>query len=119
MEERDNARHVVRALESAQAAVRISNKGTPYTTLSQGDLVEIRAYKKAALEDAKRVQDHVLDKIHPEIRTHFRDEFQRGLELQLRNLTSGDVASEVRGSALVNRWADWFNSNRSQIKIPK
>ena len=88
---------------------------------SRDDLLPVIANFREALNYARSVEDDVLDQIHPEIRTRWRSELERGIELRLRNLESptGDINAEIEGSSLLDRFGDWWDANKSEIRIPK
>ncbi len=117
--EKENAGHFVQALNHSLQAIRISNAGDPFGVITEAEVSEIIRLNRAALHEAALVRDDVLDKTHPELRRHFREEWQRGVELVTRNLEEGNWSAEVRGAALLNRWADWYLANRAGIRVPK
>jgi len=88
---------------------------------SRDDLLPVIASFREALDYARSVDDDVLDKIHPEIKTRWRSELERGIELRLRNLESptGDINAEFEGSSLLDRFGDWWDANKGEIRIPK
>lgn len=74
---------------------------------------------RVALFEAKLLRDEVLAKANEELPKQFRNLYQQSLELRLRNLELGDMTAEIKGSALHDQWVEWFNANRSAIRIPK
>ena len=72
-----------------------------------------------ALQYAEIVTDEVLDKVHPKIRGRWRGEMEEGIRLRLINFHEGDVQAEIKGSALLDRFGDWWNTNKPDIKISK
>ncbi len=58
---------------------------------------------RQALTYAETVSDRVLDKVHPNIRSHWREELEQGLRERIKNFESGDVRAEIKGSALRSR----------------
>lgn len=128
-EEMKNIEHFYRSQEADLAAVDIDNRigfsisseagSFNFRKARESDIesyFQILKYKEIALQEAELVKDSVLDKAHPELREHFRKEYQRGLELQL---TKNDVTAGLMGSALHNQWVDWVNTHKHEIKIPK
>ena len=71
-----------------------------------------------ALASARKVDDRFLDKVHPEIKKHFREEFQAALELARQNLDHPDSKSAHRSEELFAAFVDWFNANRDDIHMP-
>ncbi len=116
--EKENAGHFVQALSHSLQAIRISNAAGA-GVIPEAELSEIIRLNRAALHEAALVRDDVLDKMYPDLRRHFREAWQPGVELVTRNLEEGDFSLEVRGQALLDRWADWYTANRAGIRIPK
>lgn len=119
VEEKANGRHFFQSLEARQAATRLSNQGSPYSKLNENDRKQLIQLLGTALEEARLVRDDVLVKAHPELKQHFRSEYQKGLELQKKNLEEGDARAEIEGSVLDDRFGDWLAANRNEIRIPK
>lgn len=118
-EEKLNIRHYFLAAEADIAAVRLTNSGAAYSSMSQADMKELLRLRKLALGEALLVRDEVLAKAHPEMPKHWRSEFQRSQELQIRDLEYNDPSAEAQAVVLHGRWVDWANSNRRAIKIPR
>jgi len=118
-EEKANSRHFFQSLEARQAATRLSNQGSPFSKLSENDRKHLIQLLGTALEEATLVRDDVLVKAHPEVKQHFRNEYQKGLELQKKNLEEGDARAEIEGSLLDDRFGDWLDANQNEIRIPK
>jgi len=117
-EDRKNAQHFFRSLEADIAAFRIINKGPSPAIVSQEDIQKIIEYRKRALREAKLVTDPVLDKAHPQLREHFRYEYEKGLDLFLKGHEKPDFALQITGSTLLDQWGEWLNSHNDEIKIP-
>ncbi len=118
-EEKTNARYVALAFREAQQAIQISNSWPAFSQLSAEDLSGMVAHYENALEYAERVTDEVLDKIHPEIRGHWRGELEEGIRLRLVNFQEKNIQAEFKGSALLDRFGDWWYANKPDIKVPK
>ena len=119
-EEKDNAKHIVRSYEADLESIRLSNERTTpkFNDETKNEIIRL---KTIALQEARLVTDDTLDKVHPQFREHFRNEYQRGIELRLLNMNdlSGNDKAESMGLELHSRWADWWNANKGQINIPK
>jgi hypothetical protein len=117
--EKTNARYVTLTFREVQQAVRISNSGPAFSQVSAEDSNRMAAHYEKALKYAGTVTDEVLDKVHPEIREHWRGEMEEGIRLRLVNFQEGNVQAEIRGSELLDRFGDWWNANKPDIKVPK
>lgn len=126
-EERKNANHFFLSMESDAAAVRILNKEPSPAILSQRDIDMILKYRKTALHEAMLVTDNVLDKAHPQLREHWRNEYEKGLQLYIKTIESPDsyetydrlLFYQMQGQLLLDVFTDWFNAHNQEIKIPK
>ena len=116
--ERKNAQYIILAVEEAQSATRISNAGAPFSEISASDLDAMRAHMKNAYDYALLAENGALDKAHPELRQHREEEMIPGLRYRLANLDEGDVAAEIAGHQLLDRFGDWWNAHKQEIRIP-
>ena len=116
--EKTNANYLTLAFEEIQQATRISNSQAAFSPMSKEDRVRMTMHYQNALRYAEIVTPEVSDKIHPEIREHWRDEMEKGVRLRLINLLEGNVWAEIEGSALLDRFGDWWNANKSDIRVP-
>ena len=71
--------------------------------------------------EASLVDDKVLNKIHPQLREHFRNELVPVIQLKVRNweMPQNDLSIHKQIDALENKWADWFNANKDDFYILK
>lgn len=127
-DEKENSKHFFLSLEASRKATQLAGKGNP--DAPQLGIDEINRYQKAALSEAKLVQDSVLEKAHPELKEHFRSEYQKGLELIAKSYdvasssksgapSSAQIDLQVFGVALLKRWTGWWNAHESEIRVPK
>ncbi len=117
--EKANARYVVLTFREVQEANRVSNSELGYFTASTEEWGQITMHFQNAFRYAEAVNDEVLDKVHPEIREHWRNEMEEGIRLRLINFQEGSFQAEIRGSELLDRFGDWWNANKRNIKVPK
>jgi len=118
-EEKQNAKHFFLSMEANIAATKILNQGAPYSEIPYSSIEETQRLLKYALEESRQVRDDVLEKALPGLSRPFRDKYQRSLESKIHGFESGDTAALIRGTLLHDEWVDWFNENRSKIRIPK
>jgi hypothetical protein len=115
-----NARNVARALRLEQETVMMSNRVGP-GAISPEDFRLIRDKLRSALEHAVAARDDVLDKIHRDLKPHWKEELIKGLRLRLSYLgsTSGEHQDEVNGDALLDKFRDWLKANTIRVPIPR
>jgi len=116
----DNSKYFFSSLKNFSSMVSIINKN--YSgQLNQEDLNLILFYSREALNDAKKVFDSVLEKSHPKLKYHFRNEYQSGLELFLKGYSTKDyskaVEYSINGQKLLDKWGQWKNYHRKEIRI--
>lgn len=126
-EELRNAQHFLTSLAAENAAAALVNRDPAPGQEFMLGAEEILAFERTAFREAQSVSDAVLDKAHPLLREHFRGEYEKGLEAFIRSgelgMASGPSAEVLRlqleGNALLDKWGDWLNSHRTEIRIPK
>jgi hypothetical protein len=74
-------------------------------------------YFKNALEEGRLVQDRVLDKIHPQLKQHFYNEYIKVLEARVAN--TGDAWKPFYESQKkYEKWFVWTNNHIDEFDIP-
>lgn len=125
--ETENSRHYFQSLEASQKAADLVKKNNP--DVPQFGIEEVNKYEQTALREARLVQDSVLDKAHPELKEHFRSEFQRGLESILASYGTDSAEKtgasfdrqidlQAGGVRLMKQWNDWLTAHRHEIRMP-
>ncbi len=122
-EEVENAQHLSASQEAAGQSTRILNAGGP-GPVSPEDTEKIIEFSRTALSHAQQVRDDVLAKAHPQLLRHFREEYQRSLELSLEvedwpTSLAEDTVKAIQSGILHDRWVDWWNANMDDIRIPR
>lgn len=117
-EEKENAEHFLKSLSLVIEETSYSNKKGPGIVSTQDFAKHISSYQHA-FDEANLVRDDVLDKIHPELKSNYRMYFQKGAELIINAWTNQKNYNEIQGLALMDSWGDWYEKNRSNIKIPR
>mgnify|MGYP003676661591 CR=1 FL=1 len=121
-EDKANLEHYHQSSDAVRQAQRILNAGSP-DSVFQLKPEESAAYVslyKIALNEGKQVGVDVLAKIHPDLPTHYRDEYLPSIELRHRSHTEkGTFADQRESHRLWDRWVDWFNANSGDIRMPK
>ncbi len=117
-EEIGNAEYVFAALHADQRASQIENLGEAGFDDRQEEEASLE-FREKALHSARSVRDEVLDKIHPALRGHFRDEFERSQSLFLEARREGRPSLESEAIALRNAFGDWWVRHRDQVKVPE
>jgi hypothetical protein len=120
--ERENIRHFNRLSDAMKQSAKIVNfgdHGRP-SVIPTEDAQAIVSLHAFALKEAQLVDANVLAKAHPELPEHFQKQLLPFL--QTMNRVHDGTASfneQVASHKLFDAWVDWFNANRSSIRIPK
>ncbi len=122
--EKENSVHYFNSAKLAKQATKLLNeageKSNKMTVEVEKQLMKLH---KTALEEAKLVDDALLDKAHPELREHYRNEYQKYLELELEyyktRVDAGQASNTYQSMVFQNKWVDWHNANKKDIKFPK
>jgi len=110
-EEKSNMTHYYRAKDyHTQGALIVNRPGSNTFTDAEGKA--IKRARELALQEAQLVRDDVLAKAHPDLPHHWREEFQKGLELESQG-------GSIRGQVLIDKFIDWANATKGEIRIPK
>ncbi len=116
--EKEDAEHFIQSISFAVQAHELSNKRGA-GLISKSELDETLSLYKSALREANIATDKVLAKAHSELPKNYRLYFQKGIELRISSWTNDRPYEEIQGSALMDSWADWYERNRQNIKIPR
>jgi len=63
---------------------------------------------KESIEESQKVNDQTLDKLHPDLSRHYREEFCKGLKIYIEFLEEGGVSKEEKSKQLEKKWGKWF-----------
>ena len=120
-EQRVNAQFVIEALNAKLEATRMSNTLPTMTAAESKENRFVISKMREAYERAKMVHDDVLDKIHPEFRSLWKEKFTEGLRLRILSWESQccELAwAEFKGQALLDEFGDWYTANRRNVRVP-
>jgi hypothetical protein len=126
-DEIENSKHYFRSLEANQKAAELTRKNDP--DVPQFGIEQINKYQMSALSEARLVLDPVLDKANPELKEHFRSEYQKGLESILSSYavgaasdsgapSGGQIDRQAAGVRLLRQWNDWLSAHSGDIRMP-
>ncbi len=65
---------------------------------------------KKSIEESQKVNDQTLEKLHPGLSEHYREEFCEGLKQYIKFLEEGGVSLEEKAKHLEKKWGKWFFS---------
>ncbi|MBB5022318.1 hypothetical protein [Desulfurispira natronophila] len=118
-EEVQNIQNLMYSLEATAQAQRIVSSGLDAGYLSDTEARRLLDLQREALRYARKLDDRVLAKSHRELPEHFRQKYQRGLEL-----FKEDIKQQLPGSVTVNEpqqmeeWRQWISTYRQRVQVP-
>jgi len=90
--------------------------------VDDGEMQSILRYYELALASAKQAHIDDMDRAYPGFGTHFRDEFEHGLELYVDNYNAADEAGRqkfMQAQVLIDQWGDWYSDNYDRIQAAR
>lgn len=105
--ERENAAHIRLSLEAVSNAAEIANAAASDDELLAQRERLLRALR-AAHVNAVRVEDAVLDKLHPQLYAKFRLDYQRALGRMIQAYEQGDVGAAQNAAADIRDFVGWY-----------
>jgi hypothetical protein len=99
-----------------------SNQGIQIMNLSGSQVVsqnKIDSYKeflKKSIEEAKKVDTTVLNKIKNGFGTIYYEKYLRAKELELQGYEMGNASSLTKGQILYDEFVDWMDENTNGVK---
>lgn len=128
-QERENATHFLLSLQALNKGIEIVTSETsfPISEASPEKLEELQnlhtkamPYLKEALEEGRLVQNEVLDKLHPQLKEHFHEEYIKALEYKV--VKTGDMKKDmlrgVDGTQLILKWGTWLDDHKDDLDLP-
>lgn len=102
-----NGNHLNASFDAAKIAADISLE---YGIISGEKLNRMIRHQRIALREAQLVEDDFLDKL--DMRSEFRNYYQKGLELELHGLDTKNIAENQYGQDLQFKWMEWVKVNK-------
>lgn len=118
-EEIGNAEHIFEALTDDRRAAEIDNLEEE-AGIGDSDKAEAALeHRERALRQARAVRDEVLAKAHPDLPQHFRQEFQRSMELFVRAASERESELEFEAIRLRVKFGSWYRRHAREIRVPR
>lgn len=114
----DNIQHLFASFRADTEATRLDRSAGPGLVTPGEEAAWLELIREAHGE-ALQLRDDVLRRAHPDLPWHLRNEYQRSLELLLEAAEEGDNAKSALSGVLHDRWVDWWNAARANIRIPR
>ena len=114
--EKESLNHFSASLHAEVAASEMMSVETNRTDIDK--VKQILGLKKTAFQESQLVDDNTLNKIHPDLKEHFKDEYARYLGLQIQcfeNPVTGCEDLLHQADELATKWESWYNKNSSDF----
>ena len=108
--------HLALSYEALKKAETIFSKKTP-DTFDSTDLKNVIIALEQALENAELVSDFDLERLHPQMKTEFRQKYETALRKMIKGFKYRDQESAIEGFELYQRYTDWVFSNQKEISL--
>jgi len=115
-QKKSSSHYISLSYEALKRAEAIFSGTTP-DKFSSEDLQNVTQTLEEALYYAKLVPDDVLDKIHPQMRMEFRQNYQTALANMLNGFKNRDQQSAIDGYKLYEKYSNWAYSHRQEINF--
>lgn len=113
--ERENAAHLQLSLQATSEAAKVANE--------IGNEAQFRVRRKQLLQSlraahlhAARVDDAVLDKLHPQLYGNFRLDYQRALARMINAYETGDLDAAADAAGDIQQFINWYRNNRHTFR---
>ncbi len=116
-EDKRNFCYFLNSQRSDGHATNISNSAGKNATQEQ--VSQLLYYWRHALNEASQVTDSVLDKINPELKIKYKNQYIIGLQYQIAAFEQQNAQYSITGFNLKSKYKDWFSSAKNRFKIPK
>ena len=109
--------HFTKSLEYAIKSTEIANKNDGlYIKGDDSDMKLHIDLKRKALKEARKVDIEKLNKDHPNLGNHFRDEYMEGLHLYIKGYDEKGNKDLIKGQILFDNWGIWYIANFDNIR---
>lgn len=104
------------SLQAAQEAKRIINKGSAFSVIEADEVTTIFDSYRRSIERAASVDEKLLNEKYQMLGTRFRDQFIKGLQLQINGHETNDMRVSLQGQQFLGEWDDWYIGRLSEIR---
>lgn len=115
------AEHYYRSMRANKEYLRIIKSGDVSKKFTHEERMELIRQLDVAITEAYQVLAFpgYCQKMHPDFREHFRDEYLRSLEMTRKNFDFPNFERAELSDTLYNTYIEWFLDHQKEIKIPK
>lgn len=107
--------HMEKSKDYSNQGIQIMNL-IDSQVVSQNKIDSYKEFLKKSIEEAKKVDTTVLNKIKNGYGTIYYEKYLRAKELQFQGYETGNASSLTKGQILYDEFVDWMNQNMSNPK---
>ena len=118
--EKDELGHFIESLALNRKAINMINEEMSKQgfvgTIDEKIEKETINLRRKSLKESQNIRDEVLSKLHPELPSHYRDEFCEGIKIYLQGWEEFDPQLSIKGQWLHDKWGDWYNEHLHELR---
>lgn len=107
--------HMEKSKEYSNQGIQIMNLSDSQV-VSQNKIDSYKEFLKKSIEEAKKVDTTILNKIKNGYGTIYYEKYLRAKELELQGYETGNASSLTKGQILYDEFVDWMNENMTNPK---
>lgn len=112
---KEQVMHMEKSKEYSNQGIQIMNLSDSQV-VSQNKIDSYKEFLKKSIEEAKKVDTTVLNKIKNGYGTIYYEKYLRAKELELQGYETGNASSLTKGQILYDEFVDWMNENMTNPK---
>lgn len=110
--------HFANSRRASHEALTIVSRFDGVMALPAKEIAEVVKLLEASVAEAELVDDSFLDKVHPEFRQRFREEYTASLRNLAHGLQASDKVKLILAVSTYNSFSDWASSHNDELKFP-
>ncbi len=109
---------LVQTIEVSDKIKMIAEEGEALTEqIPEDELEKIIDLGSYAVENAKKIDHELLNKIYPDLGDKFQENLVVGIDLILKGYRGKNDDITQEGKELIESWGEWFDTNLEKIKL--
>jgi hypothetical protein len=112
---KEQVMHIEKSKEYSNQGIQVMNLSDSQV-VSQNKIDSYKEFLKKSIEEAKKVDTTILNRIKNGYGTIYYKKYLRAKELQLQGYETGNASSLTKGQILYGEFVDWMNENMTNLK---
>jgi hypothetical protein len=110
--------HYTNSKRACDEALRVVIRFGGVTTLPPKEASDVAQLLQAAVTEAELVDDAYLERVHPEFRRRYREEYISSLRALADGVRTGDQVKQISATATYNSFSEWMSVHTKELKFP-